>query len=164
LRLASSLFDRFAAYPDLEGELHRMRRRLEREKEVPISNTKTAPGGYYDIDFAVAYVRLRHRLAVPAGANMGERLAVLLAAGLISEEDAAALTEGAAFLRSVDHALRLVIGKAASGLPEHVGHMEAVDTLARRWGLVQSNETLTQRLHAVQQRVRYVYRRLVEAE
>ena len=34
----------------------------------------------------------------------------------------------------------------------------------RRWGLVESNETLAQRLHAVQQQVRYVYRRLVEAE
>ena len=69
---------------------------------------------------------------MPAGANMGQRIAVLRAAGLISEEDSTALTEGAAFLRSVDHALRLVIGKAASGLPEHVGHAEAVDTLARR--------------------------------
>jgi glutamate-ammonia-ligase adenylyltransferase len=163
-RLAPCLFDRFAAYPDLEGELHRMRRRLEREKEVPASNTKTAPGGYYDVDFAVAYLRLRNRLAVPAGAHMGQRIAVLRAAGLISEEDSTVLTEGAAFLRSVDHALRLVIGKAASSLPEHVGHAEAVDTLARRWGLVESSETLAQRLHAVQQQVRYVYRRLVEAE
>jgi glutamate-ammonia-ligase adenylyltransferase len=163
-RLAPCLFDRFAAYPDLEGELHRMRRRLEREKEAPASNTKTAPGGYYDVDFAVAYLRLRNRLAVPAGANMGQRIAVLRAAGLISEEDSTALTEGSAFLRSVDHALRLVIGKAASSLPEHVGHAEAVDTLARRWGLVESSETLAQRLHAVQQQVRYVYRRLVEAE
>ena len=89
---------------------------------------------------------------------------VFVAAGLITAEDATALAEGAAFLRSVDHALRLVTGKAASGLPEHVGHAEAVDTLARRWGLVGNSETLAQRLHAVQQQIRYVYRRLVEAE
>jgi glutamate-ammonia-ligase adenylyltransferase len=163
-RLAACLFDRFSDFPGLEGELQSMRRRLEREKEVPVTNTKTAPGGYFDVDFAVAYLRLRHRLAVPAGANMGQRIAVLRAAGLISAEDSTALTEGAAFLRSVDHALRLVIGKAASGLPEHVGHAEAVDTLARQWGLVEGDATLAQRLRAVQHQVRYVYRRLVGAE
>ena len=95
-----------------------MRRRLEREVAVPSSNTKTAPGGYYDVDFAVSYTRLRQRIVASPGANMAEQIAALRAAEAISAEDAAALTEGAGFLRSVDHILRLVTGKAPTGLPE----------------------------------------------
>jgi glutamate-ammonia-ligase adenylyltransferase len=148
----------------LESQLRHMRRRLEREKGVPATNTKTAPGGYYDVDFAVAYLRLRNRLVVPAGANMAQRIAAVRAAGLISEDDAAALLEGAAFLRAADHAVRLVTGKAPAGLPEHGGHLEAIDTLARRWGFVAEGQTLAQRLRAVQQQIRNVYRRLVGVE
>ena len=163
-RLAGCLFDRFAAYPDLEGELQRMRRRLEKEMKVPPSNTKTAPGGYYDVDFAVSYLRLRRRVAISPPANTADEISVLNSVGLISEDDANSLTEGAAFLRSVDHALRLVTGKAAEGLPEHVGHAEAVESLAHRWGLVGDGETLAQGLRATQEQVRYVYRRLVGSE
>jgi len=49
-------------------------------------------------------------------------------------------------------------------LPEHVGHAEAVESLVRRWGLVQGEETLAKRLRETQQEVRYTYRRLVGAE
>jgi [glutamine synthetase] adenylyltransferase / [glutamine synthetase]-adenylyl-L-tyrosine phosphorylase len=163
-RLTETLMTRFGSEPDLEGELHRMRRRLEREVAVPVDNPKTAPGGYYDVDFCVSYLRLRHRLELPAGANVSEQVAALRRAGLVTEEDARALADGAAFLRSVDHAVRLVTGKAALGLPEHVGHAEAVESLVGRWGLVQGEETLAKRLRETQQEVRYTYRRLVGAE
>jgi len=163
-RLVEAVFDRFSAYPSLEAELHQMRRRLEREVDVPASNLKTAPGGYYDVDFAVSFLRLRHRVNQPPGANVAEQIAALRDAGLMSGEDASALSAGAGFLRSVDHAIRLVTGKAATGLPEHVGHAEAVESLGRRWGLVEGKQTLAQRLRETQQRVRYVYRRLVESE
>jgi [glutamine synthetase] adenylyltransferase / [glutamine synthetase]-adenylyl-L-tyrosine phosphorylase len=163
-RLTERLMTRFGSEPDLEGELHRMRRRLERKVAVPVDNTKTAPGGYYDVDFCVSYLRLRHRLELPSGANVAEQVAALRRAGLVTEEDARALAQGAAFLRSVDHAVRLVTGKAALGLPEHVGHAEAVESLVRRWGLVQGEETLAKRLRETQQEVRYTYRRLVGAE
>ncbi len=164
LRLGTRLLDRFASHPKLESEFWEMRRRLEKKVAAPPSNTKTAPGGYYDVDFAVSYLRLRHRVAVPPGANMAEQIVALRSAGLITGEDARTLTEGASFLRSVDHAIRLVTGKAALGLPEHVGQAEAVEKLMRRWGLVAGEEALPQRLHATQQQVRYVYRRLVGSE
>jgi len=162
--LTERLMTRFGSEPDLEGELHRMRRRLEREVAVPPGNTKTAPGGYYDVDFCVSYLRLRHRLGMPAGANVAEQVGALRRAGLVTEEDARALADGAAFLRSVDHAARLVTGRATPGLPEHVGHAEAVESLVRRWGLVRGEETLAKRLRETQQEVRYTYRRLVGAE
>src|SRR5271157_96161 len=163
-RLLLGVFDRFAGYPQLETELHQMRRRLEREVLVPPSNTKTAPGGYYDVDFAVSYLRLRHRVELPAGANSPEQVAALRGMDLIDAADARTLADGAAFLRSVDHAIRLATGRAADGLPEHVGHAEAVEDLAGRWRLTVAGESLAQRLRETQQEVRYAYRRLVESE
>jgi len=156
--------NRFQNHPDLEGELQLMRRRLEKEKHVPPTNTKTAPGGYYDVDFAVSCLRLRHRVQLPPGANMPTQIEALRSAGLLSKVDAQALGEGAAFLRSVDHAVRLITGKAAEGLPAHVGHREAVENLARHWGLVPPSATLAGRLKEVQQQVRYVYRRMIGSE
>jgi len=163
-RLVLGVFDRFAGYPQLEAELHEMRRRLEREVMVPPSNTKTAPGGYYDVDFAVSYLRLRHRVELPAGANSPEQIAALRGRDLIGAEDARTLAEGAAFLRSVDHAIRLVTGRTADGLPEHVGHAEAVDDLTRRWKLAVEGQSLAECLRETQHEVRYAYRRLVGSE
>jgi len=163
-RLLRSIFDRFTGHPQLEAELHQMRRRLEREVMVSPSNTKTAPGGYYDVDFAVSYLRLGHRVELAAGANTATEVAALRDAGLIASEDARTLAEGAAFLRSVDHAIRLVTGRAGDGLPEHVGHAEAVEDLARRWKLTLAGESLAEQLRKTQQEVRYAYRRLVGSE
>lgn len=163
-RLAATLLDRFSSYPDLEGELQKMRRRLEKEVAVPRSNTKTTPGGYYDIDFAVSYLRLRNRVTIPPGANTAEQIAALRTPGPISDEDAETLTRGAAFLRSLDHALRLVTGRPAEGLPEHAGMAEAVENLMRRWGILSEGESIAPHLRETQEEVRYVYRRIVGSE
>jgi [glutamine synthetase] adenylyltransferase / [glutamine synthetase]-adenylyl-L-tyrosine phosphorylase len=162
--LVSEVFTRFGNYPDLEGELLQMRRRLEKEKHVPVTNTKSAPGGYYDVDFAVSYLRLRYGVLLRPGANMAQQIKALETAGALSQDDARALGDGAAFLRSVDHAIRLVTGKPVDGLPTQVGQREAVETLARSWGLVPATLTLAQRLWEVQQEVRYVYRRMLGSE
>jgi glutamate-ammonia-ligase adenylyltransferase len=161
VRLSTALLDHFGPYPELVKQLQQMRRRLEREVLVPPSNTKTAAGGYYDIDFVVSHLRLRHRLALPAGANVATQIAALQAAGLLSDEDGQALMRGAAFLRSVDHAVRLVTGRAADGLPERVGHAEAVEHLARRWGLTAGGESVAERLRETQQQIRSIYQRVV---
>ena len=169
-RVLATILNRFRSHPDLEGDLQQMRRRLEREVAVTPSDPKTAPGGYYDIDFCVSYMRLRHGLDLPFGANILEQIAGLRSAGVIQAEDAQAMSEGAAFLRAVDHAIRLVTGKPAQGLPEHVGEAECVESLVRKWGLLgqpgseRGEESLARRLREVQQQVRYVYRRLVGSE
>jgi glutamate-ammonia-ligase adenylyltransferase len=163
-RLQAAIYDRFSTYEDFEGELHQMRRRLEREVTVPSSNTKTAPGGYYDVDFAVSYMRLRHRVTAMAGANMVEQIAALRAAKAIGADDASALTEGARFLRSVDHIIRLVTGKAPNGLPENGAQAETTESMAQRWNLISEGQTLAAKLHETQQQLRYVYRRLVGSE
>ena len=163
-RLQAAIHQRLSSCDDFEGQMHQMRRRLEKEVAVPGSNTKTAVGGYYDVDFAVSYTRLRQHVTALPGANMAEQIAALRAAEAISVEDADVLTEGAGFLRSVDHIVRLVTGKAPNGLPENAAHAETVESIAERWGLIAGRETLAGKLHDTQQRLRYVYRRLVGSE
>ncbi|MGH9356916.1 MAG: hypothetical protein ACRD10_12365, partial [Terriglobia bacterium] len=166
-RLVGRVLDRFGGDPNLESELHHMRRRLEREVAASAADLKTAPGGYYDVDYALAYLRLRHHIDSPLGDNTPSLIAGACAAGALTDADASSLDAGAKFLRSVDHAVRLVTGKAVEGIPEHVGHAAQVEELARHWGLLGHNEdgkALSQRLREVQQEVRYVYRRLVQSE
>jgi glutamine synthetase adenylyltransferase len=163
-RVVAAISERFAAHPSLAAELRQMRRRLEREVAVAPTNTKTAAGGYYDIDFVVSLLRLRGQIITHQGSNMVEQIDALRAAGLISDNDSKILSAGASFLRSVDHAGRLVTGKASDGLPDRAGHAEAVENLARRWGLITGAENLAERLQETKRGVREVYRRLVEAE
>jgi glutamate-ammonia-ligase adenylyltransferase len=166
-QLEKAALSRFGSSPDLESELHQMRRRLERERSDSPSDLKMAPGGYYDVDFALGYLRLRHQIEVAPGANSLEQLCAIERAGLVRSDDAKSLKNGAAFLRSVDHAVRLVTGRPPNGLPEHIGHAALVEGLARHWGLLKSGKVeqpLPWRLREVKQEVRYVYRRLVEAE
>ena len=141
-----------------------MRGRLETEAFVSPSNTKTAPGGYGDVDFAVTYLRLRHQVVLPPGTNIVRQIGALRSLGLVAEGDAEVLERGAAFLRSVDHAIRLATGRAAEGLPEHGGHAESVHALARCWNLVAEGESLHAQLCEVQRQVRSVCRRLVGSE
>jgi hypothetical protein len=48
-------------------------------------------------------------------------------------------------------------------LPDRAGHAEAVENLARRWGLISGSGTLASSLQETRRRVREVYCRLVEA-
>lgn len=164
-RLVTSLHERFGNHGNLEGDLRQMRRRLERELDVRPTDTKTAPGGYYDVDFCVSYLRLRHQFVdLAVGANTLEQVEALRTARLLQDEDAHTLIEGAGFLRALDHAIRLVTGRPAAGLPEHVGQAESVESLTRHWGIVGADEALAARLRQIQDRVRSVYRRLIGSD
>lgn len=165
--IANKAMERFGGCAELESEVHQMRRRLEREQSDSPADLKMAPGGYYDVDFTLGYLRLRHHTEIPPGANSLEQLCAVEKAGLIREDDADILRNGAAFLRAIDHAVRLVTGRPPDGLPEHIGHAALVEGLARRWGLLKTGaveQPLSWRLRDVQQQVRYVHRRLVESE
>ena len=74
------------------------------------------------------------------------------------------MTEGAGFLRSVDHIIRLVTGKAPNGLPENAAYAETAESVARRWNMISEGQALAPKLHETQQQLRYVYRRLVGSE
>jgi glutamine synthetase adenylyltransferase len=157
-KVCAACQERFSSCATAKEEMRRMRRRLETEVMVPPSNTKTAAGGYYDADFVVSFLRLREGIALAPATCMLDQIAALARAGLLGEAEARTLAQGASFLRFLDHAVRLVTGKALAGLPEHVGHAEAVADLARRWGLVESGQSLADKLSNVQREIRRVYR------
>jgi len=166
-RVIGNLFERFAHDSNLSKYLQEMRLRLEKEPRPRLAVTKTAAGGYYDIDFVISYLRFRHRLTVPPGANMIEQIAALRAAGGLADADARSLSEGAFLLRAVDHAARIVTGKPPRGWPERQGHAEGVRHLLRLWGFVkieQDENSLRALLTHAQQELRAVYSRLLTSE
>lgn len=162
-RIQEQVLARFAGYADLARELHRMRRRLERELAASPSDLKNAPGGYYDVDYALSYLRLRCHLSLAPGINTLEQIQALRKAGHLSNEDASVLERGAHFLRAVDHAVRLVTGKPAEGLLEHVGHAAQAQELLSRWEEIPGN-SLAARMGEMQHEIRSVYQRLVGTE
>ena len=166
-RVAGGLFERFSSDHDLARALREMRQRLEKEPKGRLSPTKTAAGGYYDVDYSVSYLRLRHRVALPAGSNMLEQIAALEAAGILLKADAGTLLAGAAFVRALDHAVRLVTGRIMRELPGRAGQAEAVEFLLRTWGLVAGDDridSVRDQLTRTQQNVREVYNRLLGSE
>jgi glutamate-ammonia-ligase adenylyltransferase len=163
-RLGLRLFDRFAGDPGLARALKDMRQRLEKEARPRSSLLKTAPGGYYDVDFAVSYLRLRHRLRVAPGSNMAEQIAALRDAGALDAAAAEVLAAGASFLRAVEHAERLVTGRPARVVPERLSQAEGVEELLRLWGFLPGDNaqiSLHARLAEVQRQVRELFNRVL---
>jgi [glutamine synthetase] adenylyltransferase / [glutamine synthetase]-adenylyl-L-tyrosine phosphorylase len=97
-----------------------MRRRLETVENGEL-NFKTAPGAVYDIDFLLGYLSIRH--AVAAHGNLRQRLAQMK--HIIPAADFAVLDSSAELMRTVEHVVRLVVGKARKTLPgtEHARRM-----------------------------------------
>jgi [glutamine synthetase] adenylyltransferase / [glutamine synthetase]-adenylyl-L-tyrosine phosphorylase len=113
---------------ELKQETRRVRERLEWEKGRSIAKNgrharggdreqmdiKYSAGGMLDVYFAARYLQLRDDVA-DEGENRStlETLARLEASGSLENSDYEALSQGYELLRSVDHHLRLVVGKIA---------------------------------------------------
>jgi len=113
--LLRALFERFAADPTFLGSVGEMRRKLEMA-DVPEKSVKTSPGGTYDIDFLCGYLLVRHGITHKAG-SLRDRLWRCAEAGLIGKTDTAALDHAAELLRTVEHVVRLVVGRPRKWLP-----------------------------------------------
>lgn len=139
-------------------ELAQMRSRLERE-QGPRNPLKAAPGGYYDIDFALMYLRLRSAGVFFKVLNTPERIEKLEQMGHLEREDAAQLRDAATFYRAVDHGLRISTGHAEGRLPTNREQIEILSELVRRW----APETLQDgNLGAVYKRIRQETRAFFE--
>ncbi|HEV2114691.1 MAG TPA: hypothetical protein VGR48_01620, partial [Terriglobales bacterium] len=127
---AQALSRRFAADSGFPAAVREMRTRLE-HTEPPEGNFKTSPGAVYDIDFLACFLATRHQLAGPCG-NLRDRLCGLRKRGWLEEKDRANLDRAAELFRTVEHAVRLVVGKARKSLPatEH-GRWAAEQLTAR---------------------------------
>jgi glutamate-ammonia-ligase adenylyltransferase len=113
-------------------ELAAMRARLEREQGAR-NPLKAGPGGYYDIDFALMYLRLRGAGIFYKVLNTPERIDVIEAMGHLDRTDAEFLREAATFYRAIDHGQRVATGHAEGSLPLASEQLDALAALVKRW-------------------------------
>jgi glutamate-ammonia-ligase adenylyltransferase len=141
-------------------ELAEMRARLEREQGSR-NPLKAGPGGYYDIDFALMYLRLRGAGIFYKVLNTPERIDVIEKMGHLDREDADFLREAAAFYRAVDHGQRVSTGHAEGSLPIAHGQLEVLANLVQRWTPEHLHQQrLDTTLREIQQRTREFFNRL----
>jgi glutamate-ammonia-ligase adenylyltransferase len=113
-------------------ELAEMRARLERD-QGPRNPLKAGMGGYYDIDFALMYLRLKGAGIFYKSLNTPERIDVIEKMGHLDRGDADFLREAAGFYRAIDHGQRLSTGHAEGSLPTSQAQLDTLTRLVRRW-------------------------------
>jgi glutamate-ammonia-ligase adenylyltransferase len=113
-------------------DLAEMRARLERE-QGPRNPLKAGAGGYYDIDFALMYLRLKGAGIFYKMLNTPERIDVIEKMGHLEREDADFLREAATFYRALDHGQRVSNGHAEGSLPKSQAQFEVLTNLVKRW-------------------------------
>ncbi|MGH9602229.1 MAG: hypothetical protein ACRD24_07540 [Terriglobales bacterium] len=121
---------RFAADRGFPQQVSGMRARLEASDER--SNFKTSPGGFYDIDFTVSYLLVRHGALGVAG-NIREKLYALEERGLLDVNSCATLDSAAELLRTLEHVVRLVLGRPRKSLPVAEQARETTERLTARF-------------------------------
>jgi glutamate-ammonia-ligase adenylyltransferase len=131
-------------------ELAWMRARLEREQGAR-NPLKAAAGGYYDIDFALMYLRLRSAGLFFKVLNTPERIDIVEKMGHLELEDARFLRDAAIFYRAVDHGLRVLTGHAEGRLPTNRTDIAILTDLVHRWTPPELHEGT---LSAVSKRIR----------
>lgn len=113
-------------------ELREMRLRLERELGAA-EPLKAGPGGWYDIDFALTWLRLRGAGLFFRVLNTPARIAVLEQMGHLDSAQARFLLDAATFYRALDHAMRVMTGQAPAAPPRSPRQMRALASLLARW-------------------------------
>ena len=115
LQATQRLFERFESEPGALPAIREMRRKLEGNQDSE-RNFKTTPGGTYDIDFITSYLLVRHGISEKSG-TLRDRLWRCASAGHLEKSEAARLDHAAELLRTVEHVVRLVVGRAWKWLP-----------------------------------------------
>jgi glutamate-ammonia-ligase adenylyltransferase len=113
-------------------DLYQMRMRLQRE-QGQITPLKAGEGGYYDADFILMYLRLKGAGMFFKSLNTPERIEIVERMGHLERADAEFLLHATTFFRALDHALRLVTGRAESKLPAAGPEREMIAELMHRW-------------------------------
>jgi [glutamine synthetase] adenylyltransferase / [glutamine synthetase]-adenylyl-L-tyrosine phosphorylase len=146
-------------HSQLRAEAHRVRDRLEKEKtprRIAGMNIKHGAGGMLDVYFAARYLQLRDNVQDDdEGRTTAATLRRLRSAGCLNETDYLALDEGYALLRSVDHQLRLIVGRSARlPLPEH----PAFRDIAQRLGYdsARLTEEVTRRMSDIRKAYEHI--------
>ncbi|MDQ6662763.1 MAG: glutamine-synthetase adenylyltransferase [Acidobacteriota bacterium] len=142
------------------SELKQMRARLEKEQSGR-NPLKAGAGGYYDIDFALMYLRLRGAGMFFKVLNTPERIDIVEKMGHLERDDANFLREAATFYRSLDHAMRVATGHAEGRLPKAKSQLAVLTELVERWTPGQSHElSLESKLSEIRLRTRRFFERV----
>ena len=138
-------------------DLRQMRLRLQREQGAA-SPLKAAEGGYYDADFILMYLRLKAAGMFFKSLNTPERIDVVEKTGHLDRMDAEFLLDATTYFRALDHALRVVTGRAEERIPVAPEQREMIAELLQRWtGTRVVAEDLDRDLLALQSRMRRVF-------
>lgn len=113
-------------------QIRQMRIRIEKEHGED-NALKTAAGGYYDIDFALMYLRLKGAGMFFKVLNTPARIDVVEQMGHIDQNEARFLLDAATFYRAVDHGLRLISGHTEGSLPPPGSQLQILTRLIERW-------------------------------
>ncbi len=113
-------------------DLRQMRLRLEKEQGAS-HPLKAGPGGFYDIDFLLMYLRLKSAGVFYKVLNTPDRIDVLEQDGSLDRVSANFLRDAATFYRALDHGLRVLSGQAEDALPASEVRLEALTELVTRW-------------------------------
>jgi glutamate-ammonia-ligase adenylyltransferase len=141
-------------------DLWQMRLRLEKE-QGPDHPLKAGPGGFYDIDFSLLFLRLKAGGIFYKVLNTPERVDIIEAMGHLERADAEFLLEAATFYRAVDHALRVYSGHADTSLPNSESQLQVLTGLVHRWIPERPNgQPLKTELAKIQNHTRAIFERL----
>jgi len=110
-----TLFRRFAEDPTFLRAVREMRIKLQTADGIEKS-FKTSAGAIYDIDFLSSYLLVKHGVNHKGG-TLRDRLWRCADAGVLEKSDAAVLDHAAELLRTVEHVVRIVVGRARKWLP-----------------------------------------------
>lgn len=149
-----------AARPGFIADLTEVRTRLERSETGP--NLKTGAGGIYDLDYVVGALQAQHQLWL--GGDLLQRLAALRRHGALSEDEHGIMAESARLLRTVEHVVRLVTGRARKWLPVADHPRRAVQKLL--WRMLSADDSFDpeMRLTEVMRRTREIYGKYLRVE
>lgn len=153
------LFQRFAADPDFAANVRDMRARLE-QADRGEKNLKTACGGAYDIDFIVSYLLVKHG-SRETGGSLRDRLWRCSSQGHLARSEAAVLDHAAELLRTVEHVIRLVIGRSRKWLPVTEHARRVTEELTSRILHQEFPEGLEAELERTCREVRKIYDRVL---
>jgi glutamate-ammonia-ligase adenylyltransferase len=142
-----------ASRPDFESELKDVRTRLERSETS--ANFKTGQGGTYDLDYLTGVLQARHQLWLVG--NLRGRLNLLFEQHLLEATEYDQLTQGARFLRTLEHLVRLVTGRARKWLPVAEHPHRAVQKLLWRGLRADDSFDIEMRLSEVMRQIRSIY-------
>ena len=156
---AAILFDRMAAMPEFLLAVHEMREKLE-AADGGGPSFKAAPGAIYDIDFISGYLLIKHGIPIKGG-TLRDRLWRCAAAGLLEKSDAAELDHAAELFRTIEHIVRLAIGRARKWLPATEHAQQVTERLGSQILRREFPDGLEAELLQTSARVRAIYERVL---